>query len=225
MAAALRARNLFVIHQYPACGFHIDLVCEKEGGIRLAIECDGERFHLDEHGQPKLEDIEREATLRRAGWRVVRVPYRKWLRNREGELAKILAALEEQASEGTFEPPQAAVPDGTTPAGTIAAASTQARTVTPTQDAIIRALREGLTDEQQLLYRVRDLLGARRLTGKLKDSLLADALELSRLGLITTEDHEHFLTAEGRAATLSVIYKPAMARGRYRRRQWRRRRW
>ena len=44
---------MFVIHQYPSCGFNIDLVCEKDG-VRVAVECDGERFHLDEHGQPKL---------------------------------------------------------------------------------------------------------------------------------------------------------------------------
>ncbi len=31
VATALRQRGLFVLHQYPACGFHIDLVCEREG--------------------------------------------------------------------------------------------------------------------------------------------------------------------------------------------------
>jgi very-short-patch-repair endonuclease len=90
VASALRQRGIFVLHQYPACGFHIDLVCDREGA-RVAVECDGERYHLDEHGQPKLEDLEREAILRRAGWRIVRIPYRKWLRDSAEEVRTVLA--------------------------------------------------------------------------------------------------------------------------------------
>jgi hypothetical protein len=45
VAAALRERGLRVLHQHPACGFHIDLLVERESdGIRVAVECDGERY-------------------------------------------------------------------------------------------------------------------------------------------------------------------------------------
>ena len=77
VADALRARGVDVRHQYPACGFSIDLVCELDG-VRLAVECDGEIYHLDEHGQLRIEDLERQAIIERAGWSVLRIPYRAW---------------------------------------------------------------------------------------------------------------------------------------------------
>jgi len=43
------------------------------------------------------------------------------------------------------------------------------------ENAIICALREGVTDKRRFVYRARDLLGARRLTGKLRDNLLVEA--------------------------------------------------
>lgn len=206
VAAALRARGLFVLHQYPACGFHIDLVCEKDDA-RVAVECDGERYHLDEHGQPKVGDIEREATLRRAGWRVIRIPYRKWLRNREMELAKVFAALEEEGRDR----PDFFENGGTVPSVSVDEGGTTPRPktvhVTRDQEAIIRALREGIADQERLLYRVRDLLHVRRLTGPLRDSLLADLTELSRQRLVSAEEDEYFLTPDGRAAILRVIYR------------------
>ncbi len=206
VAVALRARGIFVLHQYPACGFHIDLVCEKDGA-RVAVECDGERYHLDEHGQPKVEDIEREATLRRAGWRVIRVPYRKWLRDRDVELAKILGALDEEGAD-RFDIPENGL-DAPSVSANESGATPKPKTihVTRDQEAILRALREGITDEERLLYRARDLLKVRRLTAKLRDSLLADARELSRQGLVSTEEHEYFLTPQGRTAALTVIYR------------------
>jgi very-short-patch-repair endonuclease len=222
VAAALRTRGLFVLHQYPACGFHIDLVCEKDDA-RVAIECDGERYHIDEHGQPKPEDIEREATLRRAGWRVLRIPYRKWLRSPETELAKIFSALEDERRDrlDVSLAETAISPVSVDEAGTTSKSKTVR--VTRGQETIIRALREGITDEERLLYRVRDLLGARRLTGKLRDGLLADAAELNRQSLVRTEDHEHFLTSEGRTAAFTVVYhQTTRTRQQYRRR---RRRW
>src|SRR4030095_9058734 len=103
VAAGLRAKGLFVLHQYPACGFHIDLVCERDE-VRVAVECDGERYHHDEHGQPKLEDLEREAILRRAGWRIVRLPYRKWLADPGAQVARVLFTLEEEQRDRLADP-------------------------------------------------------------------------------------------------------------------------
>src|SRR5262249_55483580 len=82
---ALRERGVAVRHQYPACGFSIDLMCEKDR-IRVGIECDGELYHEDEHGHLRIEDIERQAVLERAGWEIVRIPYRKWRRDPAGQI-------------------------------------------------------------------------------------------------------------------------------------------
>ena len=46
-------------------GFRIDLVVEGANGRRLAIECDGDRFHGPEQWR---EDMRRQRVLERAGW-------------------------------------------------------------------------------------------------------------------------------------------------------------
>ena len=56
----------------PGLRFSIDLVCELDGE-RVALECDGELYHHDEHGNLRSEDLERQAILERAGWRVLRI--------------------------------------------------------------------------------------------------------------------------------------------------------
>ena len=100
VADALRQQGLRVLHQYPACGFNVDLLAEREeDGVRILVECDGERFHLDEHGRLRIEDIERQAILERAGWRVLRIPYRKWLADPDTEVARVSAALDQLASD------------------------------------------------------------------------------------------------------------------------------
>lgn len=96
VAEALRARGIEVRHQYPACGLSIDLVCELDG-VRLAVECDGELYHLDEHGELRIEDLERQAILERAGWSVLRIPYRSWRSGPTDEVERVLAALRDLA--------------------------------------------------------------------------------------------------------------------------------
>lgn len=92
------------------------------------------------------------ACLRRAGWRVIRIPYRKWLRNREAELAKILAALDEEGRERLSDVPEPVVdaPPVPTSGGDPTGKPRAVRAVTRNQEAIIRALREGITDEERL---------------------------------------------------------------------------
>jgi very-short-patch-repair endonuclease len=98
VAQALRERGVEVVHQYPACGFNIDLVCTLDGE-RIAVECDGEYYHHDEHGQLRIEDVERQAVLERAGWRVARIAYRKWMKDPYSEVQRILALLRGQPHE------------------------------------------------------------------------------------------------------------------------------
>jgi very-short-patch-repair endonuclease len=224
VAAALQQRGLFVLHQYPACGFHIDLVCERDG-VRVAVECDGERYHLDEHGQPRLEDLEREAILRRAGWGIVRIPYRKWLKAPEERVAAVLAALDEvvEAAEAGAEIEDPSPPTPTTKGrGTESYSTAKAVDVTSSEKALLQALREGLADEEQILHRARDLIGRHALTFRLRQSLLADLQQLRTRGLVTSEDHEYFVTPEGRHAELRVSsFRDFRYRTRRYRRRWR----
>jgi very-short-patch-repair endonuclease len=65
----LMEASYVVLPQYRVGSYRIDLVVTG-GGKRLAIECDGERFH----GPEKLqEDMEREAILVRLGWQFVHI--------------------------------------------------------------------------------------------------------------------------------------------------------
>lgn len=52
--------------QVGSLGYRIDMVVEGVNGARLAIECDGDRFHGPEQWQ---HDMRRQRTLERVGWR------------------------------------------------------------------------------------------------------------------------------------------------------------
>lgn len=236
VAMALHERGLRILHQYPACGFNIDLVAQRElDGVRVAIECDGERYHLDEHGLLRVEDIERQAILERAGWLVVRIPYRKWLANPGSEVTRVIAALDELASaEGDDG---ADVEDGAADgrASVVADATAEVRTdpvVLPTagsgrqewvsreQAELLSALKQGHTAEEDMFLLVRDKLGSKRLTQKLRRTLRTALSDLARRRLVAIEDGEYFLLPAGREATL-VIRNATRApwrryRGRYR---------
>jgi len=58
-----------VTPQWPVGAYRIDLVVEGESGKRLAIECDGDRWHRDK----VAEDLARQALLERLGWRFARI--------------------------------------------------------------------------------------------------------------------------------------------------------
>jgi very-short-patch-repair endonuclease len=55
--------------QWPVGAYRIDMVVEGEQGKRLAIECDGDRWHYDK----VAEDMARQALLERLGWRFARI--------------------------------------------------------------------------------------------------------------------------------------------------------
>jgi hypothetical protein len=70
--------------------FRIDLVVEGNGDNRLAIGCDGDRFH----GAGSWEDeMRRQRTLERAGWRFWRCFAATFLTSREAVLADLLETL------------------------------------------------------------------------------------------------------------------------------------
>ena len=61
----LRAVDVVVYPQYPVSGFFVDFANPK---AKVAIECDGEDYHLD-----KAKDAARDKKLRDAGWHVYRI--------------------------------------------------------------------------------------------------------------------------------------------------------
>lgn len=89
----LMARGYCVRPQWWVGRYRIDLVVEG-GGKRLAVECDGDRYHTIEN---LAEDMERQAILERLGWRFVRLRGSEFFRDRDATMEKVferLAALE-----------------------------------------------------------------------------------------------------------------------------------
>jgi len=58
-------RGYKVIPQVPVAGFRIDMVVEGDHDSRLAIECDGDRYHGPDRWD---DDMRRQRILERAGW-------------------------------------------------------------------------------------------------------------------------------------------------------------
>lgn len=235
VAAALRDCGLRVLHQYPACGFNVDLVAEREAdGVRVAVECDGERYHLDEHGLLRTEDIERQAILERAGWRVVRIPYRKWLADPRAEVARVVTVLDDLTSAEEDDGATEANGNDRATSETVLAVPVLPRpaVVTPTtgggkrewvsreQAALLETLKEGRSAEEDVFLRVRDLLGSQRLTQNLRRTLQLASSDLARRKLVAIEDGEYFVLPAGREAEL-VIRAVVRASQRRRYRAWR----
>jgi len=86
----LTKRGFRVRPQVPCGGFRIDFVVEGREGRRLAIECDGDRFHGP--GQ-WAEDIARQRVLERAGWVFWRCFASSFVRRRKDVLDDLQATL------------------------------------------------------------------------------------------------------------------------------------
>jgi very-short-patch-repair endonuclease len=71
-------------------GFRIDFVVEGREGRRIAVECDGDRFHGP--GQ-WAEDMARQRVLERAGWTFWRCFASNFRRNRTGVLRDLVATM------------------------------------------------------------------------------------------------------------------------------------
>lgn len=98
----LAERGFRIDTQVPVGNFRIDLVVEGENDRRLAIECDGDRYH----GPDKWsEDMVRQRILERAGWEIWRCFASRFVRDRDGVLAELLSLLRERGIEpvGTNE--------------------------------------------------------------------------------------------------------------------------
>jgi very-short-patch-repair endonuclease len=91
----LKMKGYRVATQWKVGSYRIDLVVE---GVRerLAIECDGDRFHTLENLRA---DMERQAVLERLGWRFIRVRGSEFFRDPERALIPVYERLERMGIE------------------------------------------------------------------------------------------------------------------------------
>jgi very-short-patch-repair endonuclease len=86
----LTERGYCVIPQVPVGQYRIDMVVEGTNDARLAIECDGDRYH----GPDKwAEDTQRQRVLERAGWAFWRCFASAWIRRPDELLQDLLNTL------------------------------------------------------------------------------------------------------------------------------------
>ena len=89
-------RGFRVEPQVPCGGYRIDFVVEGNEGRRLAVECDGDRFHGP--GQWK-DDMARQRVLERAGWTFWRCFASSFVRRREAVLVDLMQSLQKLGIE------------------------------------------------------------------------------------------------------------------------------
>lgn len=70
--------------------FEIDIVVEGDGK-RLAVECDGDRYHTRHNF---ADDMERQATLERLGWRFVRIRGSEFFRDPDRTMTPVFTRLD-----------------------------------------------------------------------------------------------------------------------------------
>lgn len=88
---ALVLRGYRVLPQVRAGGFRIDLVVEGLDDRRLAIECDGDRYHGVDRW---MADMDRQRILERMGWRFWRCWASSWFAEQDACLGDLIDTLE-----------------------------------------------------------------------------------------------------------------------------------
>lgn len=89
--ARLLEKGYRVRPQVGALGYSIDLVVEGAGDHRLAIECDGDKYHGPERW---ADDMQRQRVLERVGWRFWRCWSSSFTLDPDGCMADLFATLE-----------------------------------------------------------------------------------------------------------------------------------
>lgn len=100
-------RNGYRVHpQWRVGAYRIDLVVEGENGAKLAVECDGDRWHYDK----VAEDLARQTLLERLGWKFVRIRGSVFYRNPDEAMQPVFARLSDleilPANPGPIVPPE-----------------------------------------------------------------------------------------------------------------------
>jgi very-short-patch-repair endonuclease len=108
VATRLVRAGFRVIPQWRVGHYRIDLVVES-AGRRIAVECDGDRFHPIE----KLhEDMARQAVLERLGWTFIRLRGSRFYRDPDDTTASLISSLRDAGIEPDGSAPEMDVPCG-----------------------------------------------------------------------------------------------------------------
>lgn len=102
VAHALNQHGYKTAYQVGVSGFFIDIGVYAPGSdseFILGVECDGATYHSDK--SVRDNDVLRQDILESKGWNIHRVWSTDWFKNREYELKKLLARLEEITSSRT----------------------------------------------------------------------------------------------------------------------------
>lgn len=92
--------------QYPISGYRIDFVIEGAEDRRLAVELDGDQYHGPDRWR---EDIARQRSLERLGWKFWRCWGSQWLADPEGCLADLIETLKGMGIEPMGAAPVAGI--------------------------------------------------------------------------------------------------------------------
>lgn len=90
IANALAGRGYHLVQQWKVGSYRLDIVavCGKK---KVAIECDGERWHS---GEEKIrEDMERQTILERLGWRFIRIRGSEFYKDSEKTIDRVISEL------------------------------------------------------------------------------------------------------------------------------------
>jgi very-short-patch-repair endonuclease len=190
-------RGLNVKRQIGCGGYRIDLAItdsQQSGKYLLGVECDGATYHSAATARDR--DRLRQAVLEGLGWRLVRVWSSDWVRDREKQVKRILAALKEAAN-----------PKSTPTSGELefkktsiekkrALKSTEYEDIdTVPESALSTAILQSLVafgsmPAEDLTAVVAKHLGFKRTGPKIRDRVIAGINELVAAGrLVLTEDN------------------------------------
>ena len=110
VAKSLVRKGYHVVQQWAVGSYRIDMVISDSQG-RVALECDGERWHS---GDAKIRaDMERQTILERLGWRFLRLRGSEYYSNPEKAMERIfdnLAELGIQPTAGSIVKKQESTP-------------------------------------------------------------------------------------------------------------------
>ena len=95
--------TLRILTQVEALGYSIDLVLETPSGNRLAVECDGDRWHTADEDMRR--DLYRQRILERIGWRFERFLASEWYRDPNAITQQVLTAVKTKAKPATYTQP------------------------------------------------------------------------------------------------------------------------
>jgi len=93
--------------QYWVGAYRLDFAI-RQNKLRVAIECDGDRYHTAENAD---EDLARQTTLERLGWKFVRVRGSEFYRDEDATVARVVSTLKELGVEQPISTDKTVKPD------------------------------------------------------------------------------------------------------------------